>query len=298
MADRKSVCLPPLAAKVANVPSISFEFFPPKTEKMAENLWDAIKKLEPLKPEFVSVTYGAGGSTRERTHDTVVRIARETSLTPAAHLTCVGAIREEVDDIARHYWDAGIHHIVALRGDPPDNQTDYVPFPGGYPYASDLIAGLKRIADFEITVAVYPEVHPQSLDMAAEIDNLKRKIDAGAGRAITQVFFDNAAFLRFRDAAAKAGVTIPIIPGILPILSFAQAAKFTSVGGTSIPEDMRELFEGVDGDEKARHLVSAMFTADQCRTLVAEGADKLHFFTLNRADLTSAICHVLGVRAS
>lgn len=297
MADRKPVCLPPLAAKVTNVPSISFEFFPPKTEKMAENLWESIRRLEPLKPEFVSVTYGAGGSTRERTHDTVVRIARETSLTPAAHLTCVGAKREEVDDIARRYWDAGIHHIVALRGDPPDNQVDYVPFLGGYAYAADLIAGLKRIADFEITVAVYPEIHPQSRDMASEIDNLKRKIDAGAGRAITQAFFDVSAFLRLRDAAAKAGISIPIIPGILPIVSFAQAAKFTAIGGTSIPEDMRDLFEGVDDDEKTRHLVSAMFTADLCRTLVAEGEERLHFFTLNRADLTYAICQVLGVRA-
>lgn len=293
---QQKICLTPLADKAAENLSVSFEFFPPKTDKMAETLWACVERLAPLSPDFVSVTYGAGGSTRERTHDTVTRIARETKIPAAAHLTCEGATRDELDEIARRYWEAGIRHIVALRGDPPNRETAYAPHPGGYGYAYDLVAGLKRVADFEISVAAYPELHPQSPNMATEIDNLKRKVDAGATRAITQFFFDNTPFFRLRDEAAAAGITIPIIPGIMPILSFAQASSFAKSCNILIPDSLAGLFDGIDEDERVRPLVSAMFTAEQCRSLVAEGVDDLHFFTLNRADLTYAICHILGIR--
>ena len=275
---------------------ISFEFFPPKTEKMAETLWGSIKRLEPLQPRFVSVTYGAGGSTRERTHATVVRILRETSLTPAAHLTCVNATRDEVDAVARDYWDAGVRHIVALRGDPPEDQALYTPHPGGYAYAVDLVAGLKRIGDFEISVAAYPEIHPQATGPDADIDNLRRKLDAGADRAITQYFFGAECFLRFLDRARTAGITAPIVPGILPVQNFAQVVKFSAMCGTTVPDWMAGLFEGLDDDPQTRTLVAATVAAEQCRQLHAHGVNEFHFYTLNRADLSYAIAHILGLR--
>lgn len=275
---------------------VSFEFFPPKTEAMEENLWAAIKRLEPLAPRFVSVTYGAGGSTRERTHATVARILRETTLTPAAHLTCVGAAKSEIDAVARLYWEEGVRHIVALRGDPPERNKRYTPFPGGYPYASDLVAGIKKIADFEISVACYPEVHPEAKSAQADMDNLKRKIDAGASRAITQFFFDEEAYLRFKDAARAAGIQVPIVPGILPVTNFARVVEFAKVCGTRIPPWFAKLFEGLDEDIETRRLVAATVAAEQCRMLQARGIREFHFYTLNRADLTFAICHILGLR--
>ncbi|PKU22481.1 methylenetetrahydrofolate reductase [Telmatospirillum siberiense] len=278
--------------------AVSFEFFPPKTEKMQDALWECVTRLAPLSPSFVSVTYGAGGSTRERTHDTVTRIARETGLKPAAHLTCVGATRAEVDEVAGRYWDAGIRHIVALRGDPPEGQGEYRPHPDGYAYALDLVKGLKRLADFEISVAAYPETHPQATSPEADLDNLKRKVDAGASRAISQVFFDVDLFFRFRDRATAAGIAVPIVPGILPVTNFAQAQKFSAACGASMPAWMSELFDGLDDDPDTRRLVAATVAAEQCRALVAGGIDELHFYTLNRADLTYAICHILGVRAA
>ncbi|MTJ82089.1 MAG: methylenetetrahydrofolate reductase [NAD(P)H] [Telmatospirillum sp.] len=265
---------------------------------MQQSLWDCVTRLAPLAPAFVSVTYGAGGSPRERTHETVTRIAREPDLQPAAHLTCVGASRHEVDSVAEQYWQAGIRHIVALRGDPPEGQGVYRPHPEGYPYAVDLVRGLKRIADFEISVAAYPETHPEAASPEADLDNLKRKIDAGASRAITQVFFDVDLFFRFRDRAARAGIAVPLVPGILPVTNFAQASAFARKCGAAMPDWMASLFDGLDGDPDTRRLVAATVAAEQCRALVAGGAEELHFYTLNRADLTYAICHILGVRAS
>lgn len=275
---------------------VSFEFFPPKTEKMAETLWASIQRLEPLQPRFVSVTYGAGGSTRERTHATVVRILKETSLTPAAHLTCVNATTDEVDAVARDYWDAGVRHIVALRGDPPDGESAYQPHPNGYAYAVDLLAGLKKIADFDISVAAYPEGHPHAENVDSDIDNLKRKLDAGADRAITQYFFGAEPFLRFMDRVRDAGIEAPIVPGILPVQNFAQVVKFSEMSGTSVPDWMAELFEGLDDDPESRRLVAATVAAEQCRQLHAQGITDFHFYTLNRADLTYAIAHILGLR--
>ncbi len=275
---------------------VSFEFFPPKTEKAEESLWRAIKRLEPLQPNYVSVTYGAGGSTRERTHATVSRLRRETSLEPAAHLTCVNASRGEIDDIARQYWDEGVRHIVALRGDPPDGVSKYAPHPDGYAYASDLVIGLKKVADFEISVAAYPEGHPDALSLEADLDNLKRKIDAGATRAISQFFFDAATFLRFRDRARAAGINVPIVPGILPVTNFERVKEFASACGAAVPPWMAELFVGLDDEPETRNLVAATVAAEQCRALYANGVDAFHFYTLNRADLTYAICHILGVR--
>ncbi|SBW00113.1 5,10-methylenetetrahydrofolate reductase [uncultured Alphaproteobacteria bacterium] len=284
----------PLAA--AGRVRVSFEFFPPKTEKMAQSLWEAVERLAPLAPEFVSVTYGAGGSTRERTHETVVRIARETPMKPAAHLTCVAATRDEIDAVAKAYWDAGIRHVVALRGDPPDGQSAYAPHPGGYAYASDLVAGLRRIADFEISVAAYPECHPQSRSPEDDLDNLKRKIDAGATRAISQYFFDADVFRRFRDRVARAGISVPVVPGILPVTNFAQVVKFSAACGASVPQWMHHAFEGLDDDPETRRLVAATVAAAQVRALADDGIQDFHFYTLNRADLTFAICHLLGVR--
>ena len=275
---------------------ISFEFFPPKTDKMAETLWSSIKRLEPLQPRFVSVTYGAGGSTRERTHQTVVRILKETSLTPAAHLTCVEATRDEVDAVAREYWDAGVRHIVALRGDPPAGDGAYVPTAGGYDFAVDLVEGLKRIADFDISVAAYPECHPQAQSPDADLDNLKRKLDAGADRAITQYCFGAGPYLRFLDRARAAGITAPIVPGILPVQNFAQVVKFSAMCGTTVPDWMGGLFEGLDDDPETRRLVAATAAAEQCRMLHAHGITDFHFYTLNRADLVYAIAHILGLR--
>lgn len=285
----------PIAAASRKPVSVSFEFFPPKTDKMQQSLWECIERLAPLAPQFVSVTYGAGGTTRERTHETVVRIARETALKPAAHLTCVGHSKGEVDDIARRYWDEGIRHIVALRGDMPDGQA-YVAHPQGYAYAADLVVGLKRIADFEISVAAYPEKHPDAPSAQFDLDNLKRKVDAGANRAISQYFFDPAVFLAFREKAAKAGITVPVLPGILPVTNFAQVQKFSAACGASVPDWMADLFQGLDDDPETRRLVAATVAAEQCRILAAEGVEQFHFYTLNRADLAYAISHILGVR--
>jgi len=279
-------------------PRISFEFFPPKTAEMEARLWQVVKRLEPLLPRFVSVTYGAGGSTRERTHATVRRIRNETVLEPAAHLTCVGASRAEIDAIAADYWQTGIRHIVALRGDPPADSPSYVPHPFGYAYAADLVAGLKRVADFEISVAAYPETHPEAASAERDLDNLKRKIDAGAARAITQYFFDVELFLRFRDRAAAAGIGVPIVPGILPVTNYAQVKKFSAACGASIPFWMEGHFAGLDDDPDTRRLVATSIAAEQCRRLQANGVNEFHFYTLNRADLIVAICHLLGVRAT
>jgi methylenetetrahydrofolate reductase (NADPH) len=279
----------------AGAPAISFEFFPPKTPALEAQLWACVERLATLRPRFVSVTYGAGGSTQERTHATVLRLVKETALVPAAHLTCVGASRGEVDDVARRYWDAGVKHIVALRGDAPGGET-YAPHPDGYAFAADLVAGLKRIADFEITVAAYPEVHPQARNVADDLDNLKRKLDAGATRAITQVFFDNAVFLRFLDRAVAAGISAPIVPGIMPVSNFAQAQKFCAGCGTSVPEWMAELFDGLEDDVETRRMVAAATTAEQVRILQANGVDEFHFYTLNRPDLVYAIARILGVK--
>ncbi len=284
-------------ASPAQAPNISFEFFPPKTDAMGEQLWACIRRLEPLAPRFVSVTYGAGGSTRERTHDTVARIARETTLTPAAHLTCVGASRAEVNAVAHRYYEAGIRHIVALRGDALEGQSPYQPHPQGYAYAADLVAGLKRIGNFEISVAAYAETHPEAKSADHDLDNLKRKIDAGASRAITQFFFDTDIYLRFRDRAAKAGITVPIVPGILPVTNFSRVKKFAATCGAAVPAWMGHMFEGLDAEPETRRLVAATVAGWQCRALVAGGAPDLHFYTLNQADLVFAICHLLGVRA-
>lgn len=275
---------------------VSFEFFPPKTEEMERQLWQAVKRLEPLAPRFVSVTYGAGGSTRERTHATVRRVQAETKLQAAAHLTCVGATRDEIDAVARDYWGSGIRHVVALRGDPPVGTGRYTPHPGGYPFAADLVHGLKRIADFEISVAAYPETHPDATSPKADLDNLKRKLDAGASRAITQYFFDVELYLRFRDKTAQAGITAPITPGILPVTNFAQVVKFSAACGAGVPAWLARLFEGLEGDAETRKLVAATVAAEQCRRLQDHGVDEFHFYTLNRADLAYAICHILGMR--
>ncbi len=263
---------------------------------MHEQLWAAIERLAPLGPRFVSVTYGAGGSTRERTHDIVARIQKEKGLAAAAHLTCVSATRAEVDAVAARYWASGIRHIVALRGDPPEGESQYTPHPGGYAYASDLVAGLKRVADFEISVAAYPEVHPQAKSPAADMDNLKRKIDAGASRAITTFFFDRDVFSRFRDRATAAGVNVPIVPGILPVTNFVQTQKMSAMNGTSVPPWMHDLFAGLEDDPETRRLVAATLVAEQVRALEKDGVIDFHFYTLNRADLTYAICHILGIR--
>jgi methylenetetrahydrofolate reductase (NADPH) len=286
----------PLFEDVVGDIDVSFEFFPPKTEKMEETLWESVKTLEPLQPRFVSVTYGAGGSTRARTHSTVERIARETSLAPAAHLTCVGASRDEVDAIAREYWDAGIRHIVALRGDPPEAGQKFEAHPQGYANAADLVAGLKKVAPFEISVAAYPECHPDSAGRGADLDNLKAKIDAGADRAITQFFFSSDSFFRFVDAARAAGIEAEITPGILPVSNVAQTRKFAGLCGASIPPWMDRLFEGLDNLPAARQLIAATVAAELCGQLYAGGVRHFHFYTLNRAELAYAICHLLGLR--
>ena len=275
---------------------VSFEFFPPKNEKMGETLWRSVETLAPLGPRFASVTYGAGGSTRERTHQQVVRIQNEANIPAAAHLTCVEATRDQVDEVARHYWDEGIRHIVALRGDAPDGQGTYRPHPDGYTNAVELIAGLKRVADFEISVAAYPEVHPDSPDRQADLDNLKAKFEAGATRAITQFFFDPECFFDFRDRAAAAGIEGEIVPGIMPVLSFAAVQRMSGLCGTAIPDWMEGLFDGLDDRPEARQLVSATIAAELCRRLYAGGVRQFHFYTLNRAELSYAICHMLGLR--
>nr|WP_234041558.1 methylenetetrahydrofolate reductase [NAD(P)H] [Erythrobacter aureus] len=286
----------PLFSGLSGDIEVSFEFFPPKNERMNETLWHSVETLAPLGPRFASVTYGAGGSTRERTHQQVVRIQKEAHIPAAAHLTCVEATREQVDEVARHYWDEGIRHIVALRGDPPDGANKYTPHPGGYANAVELIAGLKKVADFEISVAAYPEVHPDSPDAQADIDNLKAKFDAGATRAITQFFFDPQCFFEFRDKAAAAGIAGEIVPGIMPVLSFAAVQRMSGLCGTAIPHWMEGLFDGLDDRPEARKLVSATIAAELCRRLYAGGVRQFHFYTLNRAELSYAICHMLGLR--
>jgi methylenetetrahydrofolate reductase (NADPH) len=276
-------------------PALSFEFFPPRTEPLERQLWACIERLAPLRPRFVSVTYGAGGTTQERTHTTVARLAAETALKPAAHLTCVGAARDEVDTVARQYWAAGVRHIVALRGDPAPG-TRYAPHPAGYAYASDLVAGLRRVADFEISVAAYPETHPDASGPEADLDNLKRKLDAGATRAITQYFFDPAVYLRFLDRCVAAGITAPVVPGIMPVSNYAQAARFSAMCGASIPPWFTRMFDGIEEDMETRRMVGAIAAAEQVRLLQANGIDEFHFYTLNRPDLTYTIAHILGVR--
>ncbi len=277
--------------------NVSFEFFPPKTEKMEGALWAAIRRLEPLKPRFVSVTYGAGGSTRERTHNTVARLVRETCLVPAAHLTCVEATKGEVDEVARAYKAAGVNHIVALRGDPPAGAgARYEPHPGGYANAAALVAGLKEAANFEISVAGYPEKHPDSPSIEADLDNLKAKVDAGATRVITQFFFDNAHYLRFLEAARARGIWVPIVPGIVPIHNFKQVAGFAERCGATMPAWLARRFDGLDADTQTTHLVAAAMAAEQVMDLVDHGIRQFHFYTLNRADLVYAICHLLGLR--
>ncbi|MBI1186509.1 MAG: methylenetetrahydrofolate reductase [NAD(P)H] [Alphaproteobacteria bacterium] len=278
--------------------NVSFEFFPPKTEKLEEQLWEAIRKLEPLAPRFVSVTYGAGGTTRDRTHRTVARIVKETSLNAAAHLTCVSATRVEVDAVLRDYWSAGVRHIVALRGDPPGGAGGaYSPYPDGYAYAADLVSGARAVAPFEVSVAVYPDRHPDSADWDAEIDNFKRKLDAGATRGVSNFFVDSDSFLRLRDRVAAAGIAAPVVPGIMPVSNFNGFRKMADAGGVSVPAWFAGLFDGLDGDPDTRRLVAAAASAELCARLIAEGVEDFHFYTLNRADLTLAICRVLGVRA-
>jgi len=283
--------------RVPKHPSISFEFFPPKTEEMERSLWDTIKRLAPLTPSFVSVTYGAGGSTRERTHSTIARIL-ETDLIPAAHLTCVGAACGEIDEIVGRYHQIGVRHIVALRGDPAGGiGTAYAAHPDGYRNSADLVAGIKRRhADVEISVSAYPEKHPESRDFDADIDVLKAKVDAGATRAITQVFFDNDLYFRYLDRVRARGIDIPIVPGIMPMHNFKQARNFVTRAGTTVPDWLAEKFDGLDDDADTRKLVAAAVAAGQVQKLAKHGVDTFHFYTMNRADLVFAICHLLGIR--
>jgi methylenetetrahydrofolate reductase (NADPH) len=277
---------------------VSFEFFPPKTEEMEKSLWEAITRLAPVAPSFVSVTYGAGGSTRERTHATVKRILKETALLPAAHLTCVAADRTEIDNVVRAYVDAGVRHIVALRGDPVGGAgARYAPHPGGYRNAADLVGGIKRIANLEVSVAAYPEKHPDSPSVEADIDMLAAKVDAGANRAITQFFFDNDLYFRYLDRVRARGITIPVVPGILPVQNFNQVRTFAERCGTSLPAWLGHRFVGLENDAATRRLIAAAVAAEQVVDLVDRGVTDFHFYTMNRADLVFAICHLLGVRA-
>jgi len=286
----------PLKPTALEPVSVSFEFFPPNDDGMAQLLWESIERLAPLKPRFVSVTYGADGSTRERTHAVVSRVLCETSLTPAPHLTCVGAPAGELLDIARSYWDMGVRHIVALRGDPPTGQRGYLPHKEGFAFATDLVKGLRTVGDFEISVAAYPEVHPEAPDAQFDLDNLRAKIDAGASRAITQFFFDTDVFLRFRDRCAAAGLDAPVVPGILPITRFPHMQKFAQRCGTSVPDWLVHRFDGLEDDPETRRLIAASFAIEQVKRLQKHGVKEFHFYTLNRAELTVAICHALGVR--
>jgi methylenetetrahydrofolate reductase (NADPH) len=277
---------------------VSFEFFPPKTPEMEATLWSSVERLAPLSPQFVSVTYGAGGSTRERTHATVARIVQETPLKPAAHLTCVAADRTEVDGVIRSYWDAGVRHVVALRGDPVEGPgTAYKPHPDGYQQTCDLVAGIKRLGDFEVSVAAYPEKHPEAASLDADIDVLKSKVECGADRAITQFFFDNDLYFRYLDRVRARGISIPIVPGILPVQNFRQAANFASKTGATMPDWLAARFEGLDSDVETRRLIAAAVAAEQVIDLVDRGVSEFHFYTMNRADLVYAICHLLGLRA-
>ncbi len=296
MAEARRALGSPLFADLAGDAQVSFEFFPPKTEKMEETLWESVQTLSPLGPRFVSVTYGAGGSTRERTHATVARIARETSIPAAAHLTCVEATKEEINQVADDYWNAGVRHIVALRGDPPRAGEKYATHPGGYENAADLVAGLRKLHPFEISVAAYPECHPDSPNATADLDNLKRKFDNGATRAITQFFHEAETFFRYRDAVAAAGIDAEIVPGIMPVMNFASVQRMSAMCGTAVPSWMGRLFEGLDDHPAARQLVSATIAAELSRRLYAGGVRNFHFYTLNRAELSYAICHLLGIR--
>lgn len=289
---------PTLFSPVEDPVNVSFEFFPPKTDKMETSLWTSIKKLEQLNPKFVSVTYGAGGSTRERTHNTVKRIINDTDMVPAAHLTCVGATKDEVNAVVQGYWDIGVRHIVALRGDAPEGVDHYSPHPDGYKNAEDLVKGLKSIGDFDISVGAYPEQHPDSPNLAADLDNLKRKIDAGANRAITQFFFEPDHYFRFVDHCRSFGINVPIVPGILPVTNFATLKGFAGMCGASIPPWMADLFEGLDDRPETRAHVAATVSSEMCRKLYEGGVRDFHFYTLNRSDLTYAICHMLGIRPS
>ncbi|MDD9876128.1 MAG: methylenetetrahydrofolate reductase [NAD(P)H] [Magnetovibrio sp.] len=275
---------------------VSFEMFPPDGLHSTERFWACLARLAPLDPAYISVTYGAGGSTSERSLNTVRRIQQDTALKPAAHLTCVGADRGRVDDVAREFWDMGVRHIVALRGDPPKDAGPYRPHPDGYAYAADLIAGLKRIGDFRISAAAYPEVHPEAGSADADLDHLKRKVDAGADALITQYFFDVDIYFRFLDRVRGAGIDVPVIPGILPVTNFRQVANFSVKCGATVPGWLADLFDGLDGDPEACRLVAASVAAEQCRALYAGGVDRFHFYTMNRAELCFAICHMLGVR--
>ena len=286
----------PLFADVRGDADVSFEFFPPKTEKMESQLWETMETLAPLGPRFVSVTYGAGGSTRERTHNTVARIARETAVPAAAHLTCVEASKREIAEIAHAYWDAGVRHIVALRGDPRSAGASFAPHPDGYAGAAELVEGLMKLHPFEISVSAYPETHPEAASAKADLDNLKRKIDAGASRAITQFFFEPETFFRFRDAVSAAGIAAPIVPGIMPVTNFASIVKMSAMTGTAVPAWLGRLFEGLDDHPPARQLISATVASELCRRLDAGGVRHFHFYTLNRAELSYAICHLLGLR--
>ena len=278
--------------------SVSFEFFPPKTEEMETQLWEAIERLAPLAPDFVSVTYGAGGSTRERTHATVARIVRETSIKPAAHLTCVAATREEIDDVVRAYHDAGVRHVVALRGDPTGGVgTTYEAHPGGYATSTDLVRAIRRIGDFDVSVSAYPEGHPESTSFDQDLDALKAKIDAGATRAITQFFFENEIYFRYLDRVRKASIDIPILPGLVAVQNFKQTAGFAKKTGASVPQWLADRFEGLDNDPATRRLIAAAVAAEQALDLMDHGVENFHFYTMNRADLVFATCHLLGVRA-
>jgi methylenetetrahydrofolate reductase (NADPH) len=276
---------------------VSFEFFPPKTAEMEATLWSSIERLAPLQPNFVSVTYGAGGTTRERTHNTVARLVRETALKPAAHLTCVAATKGEIEDVLRSYWAVGVRHVVALRGDPVAGPgAPYEPHPGGYARTSGLVAGIKRIGDFEVSVSAYPEKHPEAESLEADIDVLKEKVACGADRAITQFFFDNSLYFRYLDRVRARGIDIPIVPGILPVQNFKQAANFAAKAGASMPDWLAARFEGLDDDVETRKLVAAAVAAEQVIDLVDHGVTEFHFYTMNRADLVYAICHLLGLR--
>ena len=278
---------------------VSFEFFPPKTEEMEKTLWESITRLAPLKPNFVSVTYGAGGSTRERTHSTVKRILGETALTPAAHLTCVAATREEIDAVIRNYCAAGVRHIVALRGDPIGGIGErYAPHPGGYRNAADLVTGIKRLSDVEVSVSAYPEKHPDSPTVEADLDMLAAKVDAGAARAITQFFFENDLYFRYLDRVRARGIHVPVVPGILPVQNFKQTKAFAARCGASVPDWLAERFDGLDDDAPTRKLIAAAVAAEQVLDLVDRGVTDFHFYTMNRADLVYAVCHLLGLRPS
>jgi len=286
-----------MTAKACDQPiRVSFEFFPPADVAMEATLWCSLERLAPLAPRFVSVTYGADGSTRERTHSVVTRIQRQSKLTGAPHLTCIGASRAEILDIARAYWDEGVRHLVALRGDPPQGGGAYRPHPDGFAFAADLVAGLRALAPFDISVAAYPETHPEAASAAADLENLKRKIDAGATRAITQFFYDIGVFLRFRDRCAAVGIDAPLVPGILPITRFPQVLRFARTCGASIPSWLHERFDGLENDAETRRLIAAAVAIEQVEELRRHGVREFHFYTLNRAELTYAICHALGLR--